>query len=132
MKREPLTDESGEVRELTREDFRAMRPAAEVLPPELVAILPKRKPGQRGPQRTPVKMQVSLRLDKNIVAGYKATGPGWRSLNMPFDPYDEDIRSPESSKSRGRSSRCCPVSRQGYHRAGLLLKYILIIILVRL
>lgn len=79
MKRKPLTDEAGEVRELTREDFRAMRPAAEVLPPELVAILPKRKPGQRGAQRAPVKMQISLRLDKNVVTSYKATGPGWQT-----------------------------------------------------
>jgi len=48
MKRKPLTDEEGEVRELTTEEIRAMRPAREVLPPELYAILPKRRPGQRG------------------------------------------------------------------------------------
>ena len=51
MKRKPLTNEEGEVRELTLEDMRAMRPAAEVLPPELLAILPKRKIGQRGPAK---------------------------------------------------------------------------------
>lgn len=45
MKKNPLTDEEGEVRELKREEVFAMRPAAEVLPPELVAILPKRRPG---------------------------------------------------------------------------------------
>lgn len=64
--------------ELTTEEIRAMRPAAEVLPPGLVAILRKRKPGQRGPQRAPVKKQVSLRLDSDVLARYKATGPGWQ------------------------------------------------------
>ena len=44
MKKKPLTDEEGEVRELTKREIFAMRPAAEVLPPELVAILPKRRP----------------------------------------------------------------------------------------
>jgi len=78
MSRKPLTDKSGEVRELTRGDIRAMRPAAEVLPPELLAILPKRKPGQRGPQRAPVKKKISLRVDADVLAHYKATGPGWQ------------------------------------------------------
>jgi hypothetical protein len=45
MKKKPLTDEEGEVRELTKKEIFDMRPAAEVLPPELVAILPKRHPG---------------------------------------------------------------------------------------
>jgi uncharacterized protein (DUF4415 family) len=78
MSRKPLTDKSGEVRELTREDIRAMRPAVEVLPPELLAILPKRKPGQRGPQHAPVKKKISLRVDAEVLAYYKATGPGWQ------------------------------------------------------
>jgi len=60
-KRKPLTDKDGEVRELTAEDFAAMRPTAEVLP-ELVALWRKR--GQRGPQKAPTKQQVTLRLDK--------------------------------------------------------------------
>jgi uncharacterized protein (DUF4415 family) len=79
MKRKPLTDEEGEVRELTREEIFAMRPAAEVLPPELLAILPKRLPGQRGAQKAPVKRQVTLRLDENIVAHFKAGGRGWQT-----------------------------------------------------
>ena len=78
MSRKPLTDKSGEVRELTREDIRAMRPAVEVLPPDLLANLPKRKPGQRGPQRAPVKKKISLRVDAEVLAYYKATGPGWQ------------------------------------------------------
>jgi uncharacterized protein (DUF4415 family) len=65
--------------EWTEEDFRRARPAAEVLPPELLAILPKRKPGQRGPQHAPVKKKISLRVDAEVLAHYKATGPGWQS-----------------------------------------------------
>ena len=65
--------------EWTEEDFRRARPASEVLPPELLAILPKRKPGQRGPQRAPVKKKISLRVDAEVLAHYKATGPGWQS-----------------------------------------------------
>lgn len=65
--------------EWTEEDFRRARPASEVLPAELLAILPKRKPGQRGPQRAPVKKKISLRVDAEVLARYKATGPGWQS-----------------------------------------------------
>jgi len=65
--------------EWTEEDFRRARPAAEVLPPELLAILPKRKPGQRGPQRAPVKQKISLRVDSEVLAYYKKTGPGWQT-----------------------------------------------------
>jgi len=79
MKKKPLTDEEGEVRELTREEIFAMRPAREVLPPELYAILTKRRPGQRGPQKALVKQQVTLRLDAKILAHFKAGGRGWQT-----------------------------------------------------
>jgi hypothetical protein len=39
--KKPLINEDGEVRELTAEDMRKFRPAPEVLPPELYAILTK-------------------------------------------------------------------------------------------
>lgn len=78
-KRKPLTDKDGEVRELTAEDIRAMRPMAEVLPPELVKIILSRKRGERGPQKTPTKQQVTLRLDRDVVDRFRATGPGWQS-----------------------------------------------------
>jgi uncharacterized protein (DUF4415 family) len=39
--------------ELTDEELARLRPAREVLPPELFAILTKRKPGQRGPGKRP-------------------------------------------------------------------------------
>jgi len=68
-----------EIPELDAGWFRRARPATEVLPPDLLAILPKRKPGQRGPQRAPVKKKISLRVDAEVLAHYKATGRGWQA-----------------------------------------------------
>jgi uncharacterized protein (DUF4415 family) len=79
MSRKPLTDKNGEVRELQREDIRAMRSATEVLPAELIAALPKRRPGQRGPQKTPTKQQVTLRLDRDVLNHFRAKGTGWQN-----------------------------------------------------
>ena len=74
-KRKPLTDKDGEVRELTAADFRAMRPLAEVVP-ELAEL--ERKRGERGPQKSPTKQQVTLRLDRDVVDRFRAAGPGWQ------------------------------------------------------
>lgn len=60
-------------------DFRRARPASEILPADLLAILPKRKRGERGPQKTPVKEQVTLRLDPDVLAFFKKRGPGWQT-----------------------------------------------------
>jgi uncharacterized protein (DUF4415 family) len=75
-KRKPLTDKGGEVRELAAADFAAMRPTAEVLP-ELAKLW--RKQGQRGPQKTPTKQQVTLRLDRDVIERFRATGEGWQT-----------------------------------------------------
>jgi uncharacterized protein (DUF4415 family) len=79
MSRKPLTDKNGEVRELEVEDFRAMRSASDMLPTELLALLPKRRPGQRGAQKSPTKQQVTLRLDQDVLAHFRAKGAGWQS-----------------------------------------------------
>ncbi len=79
MKKKPLTTKSGEVRPLSRATVRSMRPAAKALPPKLVAVLPKRRAGQRGPQRAPTKEQVTLRLDADILDFFKSFGPGWQT-----------------------------------------------------
>ena len=78
MKKKPLTNKSGEVRELQAADIHAMRSADEILPRELLDVLPKRRPGQRGPQKTPTKQQVTLRLDRDVVERFRSTGPGWQ------------------------------------------------------
>ena len=79
MKMKPLSDEAGEVRELTREDMARFRPAAEVLPQELVAVLPKRKPGQRGAQKQPTKEPLTIRYSRDVLEYFRATGPGWQA-----------------------------------------------------
>jgi uncharacterized protein (DUF4415 family) len=79
MSKKPLTNKDGEVRELLVSDFKKMRPAFEVLPPELVEIIKNRKVGERGPQIAPVKQQVTLRLDADVLNTFRATGAGWQS-----------------------------------------------------
>ena len=61
--------------ELTTEDFGKMRPASEVLSPEVMSAFKR----TRGPQRSPTKRQVTLRLDEDVVAHFKAAGAGWQS-----------------------------------------------------
>ena len=79
MKKKLLTGKQGEVRELTKADLKGFRSAGNMLPRELSAVLPKRMPGQRGPQKKPVKNQITLRLDHDVVEHFKAAGPGWQS-----------------------------------------------------
>ncbi len=75
-RRKRLTDASGEVRELTSVDFARAKPFSG-LPKRLQAKL--RKVGRRGPQIAPTKKLVSLGLSANVLAHYKATGPGWQT-----------------------------------------------------
>ena len=80
-KRRPLVAEDGEVRVLTAADIRYFRPAAEVLAPDLYAglVALKRERGKRGPQKAPVKQRISIRLSPEVVAQFRATGPGWQT-----------------------------------------------------
>ena len=64
--------------EWTEEDFRRARPALEVLPREAVEAI-RRYRGQRGPQKSPTKELISLRVDRDVAAAYRATGPGWQT-----------------------------------------------------
>jgi uncharacterized protein (DUF4415 family) len=73
-KRKPLTDDEGEVRELTAEDFKRFKPLDHF--PELARLVRGR--GQRGPQKAPTKQQVTLRLDRDVIERFRATGPGWQ------------------------------------------------------
>ena len=79
-KRVPLIRPDGEVRELKTEDIKAFKPGA-ALPPSL-----QQKLGVRGPQKAPTKVPVSIRLSPEVLAHYKATGPGWQTR------IDEDLK----------------------------------------
>ena len=80
-KRPPLIDDDGEVRELTAEDIRQFRPAAEVLSPDLLAGLSalKKQRGERGPQKSPTKVPTTIRFDADVLAALKASGKGWQT-----------------------------------------------------
>ncbi len=64
--------------EWTAKDMRAARPLIDVLPKETVAAI-RRYRGQRGPQKSPTKELVSLRIDRDVVEAYRATGVGWQT-----------------------------------------------------
>ncbi|MDR0311226.1 MAG: BrnA antitoxin family protein [Acidobacteriota bacterium] len=80
-RRAPLTDTDGEVRELTAEDIARMRPAKEVLHPELYTGLVQmnRRAGVRGPNRRPTKVQTAIRFDADVLTALRATGRGWQT-----------------------------------------------------
>lgn len=60
--------------EWTSEDFARARPASE-LPEHFLAAFPR----TRGAQKSPVKQQVTLRLDRDVLEKFRATGPGWQA-----------------------------------------------------
>jgi uncharacterized protein (DUF4415 family) len=62
---------------LSDEMLAAMRPAREVFP-ELVAEY-NRTRGQRGRQKKPCKVVISLRVEPDTVAAYKAGGRGYQT-----------------------------------------------------
>jgi uncharacterized protein (DUF4415 family) len=43
------------------------------------AVAAKRKLGQRGAQRSPVKQLVSVRYSPEVLAYFKSEGPGWQT-----------------------------------------------------
>lgn len=74
-KHSPLTNKAGEVRELTAADFARAVPLTG-LPESLQAKLARRA---RGPQKTPVKERITIRLSPEVVAPFRATGDGWQT-----------------------------------------------------
>ncbi|MEH6467813.1 MAG: BrnA antitoxin family protein [Porticoccus sp.] len=84
MSRKPLTDKSGEVRELEAEDFKTMKPVSEVLP-DLVE-LQRRSRGR--PKSDNPKQQVTVRLDSEVVDYFRGGGRGWQTrLNEALKEY---------------------------------------------
>ena len=63
--------------EWTAEEIRQARPLMDVLPKETAEAV-RRYRGQRDPQKSPTKELVSLRVDRDIVEAYRATGSGWQ------------------------------------------------------
>ena len=82
--RKPLIDEDGEVREITAEDVALFKPISALPAAEQRVLLKLRR---RGPQKTPKKVPVSIRLSPDVVEGLRATGNGWQGR------ADEALRS---------------------------------------
>ena len=62
--------------EWTEEDFARARPISEF--PELMAALYPKRGRPKGSVKPDAKQQVSLRLDKDVIAHFRETGPGWQ------------------------------------------------------
>jgi uncharacterized protein (DUF4415 family) len=56
------------------------------------------RPNQRGPQKTPTKRLISLRLSQEVVDHYKSLGPGWQTR------IDEALKKSIAPKRRKRAS----------------------------
>lgn len=56
------------------------------------------RPGQRGPQKAPIKKQISLRLSPEVIEHFKATGKGWQTR------IDETLKKAIEPKRRKRAS----------------------------
>jgi uncharacterized protein (DUF4415 family) len=66
-----------DIPEWTEADFALARPMKEMFPEIIEAF--ERMRGERGPQKSPVKERVGMRLDADIVRHFRDTGPGWQS-----------------------------------------------------
>lgn len=62
--------------EWTEEDFKKAKPFAEVFP-ELAAEIRKNLGGR--PKSADPKQAISIRLDRDVIAAFKAQGEGWQS-----------------------------------------------------
>lgn len=75
---------------LTPEELAEMRPLEEAMP-ELHDALVR----HRGRQKAPVKEKVSIRLSPEVLAHYRASGPGWQAR------IDQDLRARLPRRLRG-------------------------------
>jgi uncharacterized protein (DUF4415 family) len=73
--RAPLINADGEVREVTAEDIALFKPFSALPKAEKKMLLNLRK---RGPQKTPKKIPISIRLSPDVAEGLRATGNGWQ------------------------------------------------------
>ena len=76
MKHKSLINKDGEVRELMKEDFERFRPIAEVTPSLLAKI--KKGVGERGPQKSPKKVPISIRVSPETAEYFRSMGKGWQ------------------------------------------------------
>jgi uncharacterized protein (DUF4415 family) len=98
----PLTNEDGEVRELSLAEVEAMRPASAVHPELVASMSALRNRGGR-PRSAAPKTLISFRIDAELIARIKATGRGYnarveKALKAAFD--EGASSKPTSAKAR--------------------------------
>jgi uncharacterized protein (DUF4415 family) len=67
-------DEVSDPHEPTEEQWAQAKPFSEMFP-ELAASIER----ARGKQKAPTKELISLRVDRDVVAAYRASGRGWQA-----------------------------------------------------
>ena len=81
--------------ELDEDWFRRARPAAEVVP-----HIVERWRRTRGKQKAPTKEPISIRLDADILAYYRASGRGWQGrINETLRKYTTDLGESQEADS---------------------------------
>ena len=81
--------------ELDEDWFRRARPAAEVVP-----HIVERWRRTRGKQKAPTKESISIRLDADILAYYRASGRGWQGrINETLRKYTTDLGESQEADS---------------------------------
>ena len=70
-------DEVSHTPELTDDELSQLKPFAEVFPETAAKIEETLR--ARGKQKAPTKEMISLRVDRDVLAAYRATGAGWQS-----------------------------------------------------
>ena len=63
---------------LTERELEKMKPLREVFP-DLAEFAAKRRRTRSSSQSVPIKKPITLQVDSDVLANYKATGPGWQS-----------------------------------------------------
>ena len=67
--------------ELDDQWFTKAKPAGEFFDPKTYTALLslKRRPGERGPQKRPLKVPTTIRFDPDVLAALKSSGKGWQT-----------------------------------------------------
>lgn len=68
----PLSDKDGNVPELTATDLKRFKPVREVAP----HIVERHT---RGKQKSPTKVQITIRLDADLIKHFRSLGRGWQT-----------------------------------------------------
>lgn len=87
--------------EWTGERLRRAQPAEQVLPAAFLDNVRR----HRGPQKAPTKQTISLRVDRDVLEAYRATGRGWQGR------MQETLARHVASMRRGRAKKATSVRR---------------------